>query len=211
MKKNILQKATIFLLPAAFFFFSGSGGGLMGQSAPSRVESLPPVAMSETEQDIFRLVNQYRESKGLHAVDFSPSLTYVAQQHVHDLASHERPSGRCNLHSWSSDGDWSPCCYTTDEKQAPCMWNKPRELTGYTSEGYEIAFWTDEELGPEAFAQKAVTCWQKSVLHNRVMINGAEWRELDWKAMGVGYDRGFAVVWFGSMPDDKTIANRHQH
>ena len=82
------------------------------------------------------------------------------------------------------------------------MWNKPRELTNYPGEGYEIAYWTNEPLDPKAFARKALQQWKESQDHNSVIINSREWRQLDWKAMGVGYYKGYMVVWFGSDPDD---------
>lgn len=61
----------------------------------------------------------------------------------------------CNLHSWASSSKWytpflslpspslcplyslsfiirSGCCYYSDHRNAACMWNKPREIDGYT-------------------------------------------------------------------------------
>ena len=84
------------------------------------------------------------------------------------------------------------------------MWNKPRELTNYQSEGYEIAYWTNELLDPKAFASKALLKWKESPEHNSVIINSREWGSMDWKAMGVGYYKGYMVVWFGADPDDET-------
>lgn len=166
---------------------------------------LPEIHVSLTEWEIFQQINQYRAEKGLKPVPLSGSLTYVAQQHVLDLAENNPVSGRCNLHSWSSKGSWSPCCYTEDHKRAACMWNKPRELTNYPGEGYEIAYWTNEPLEPHAFATKALKVWKHSPGHNSVIINNYEWRSSDWKAMGVGYFKGYLVVWFGADPDDDSI------
>lgn len=84
------------------------------------------------------------------------------------------------------------------------MWNKPRELTNYPGVAYEIAYWTDEPLDPKAFAAKALQQWKESPGHNSVIINSLEWRNLDWKAMGIGYYKGYMVVWFGADPDDDT-------
>jgi uncharacterized protein YkwD len=84
------------------------------------------------------------------------------------------------------------------------MWNKPGELTNYTANGYEIAYWTNESLDPKAFAAKALRIWKNSPGHNSVIINIRDWRKVEWKAMGVGYYKGYMVVWFGAEPDDDT-------
>jgi uncharacterized protein YkwD len=173
------------------------------QSPPVENKVLPQICISETEREIFSQVNECRRQKGLSPVALSLSLTYVAQLHVWDLAENDPVSRRCNLHSWSHKGPWSPCCYTEDEEEAGCMWNKPRELTNYPGEGYEIAYWTDEPLDPGPFAEKAVRAWKRSPAHNRVIVNSGEWRKLDWNAMGVGYYRGYAVVWFGEVTDNQ--------
>src|SRR5512138_235757 len=123
--------------------------------ARAQEKQLPQVCLSEAELDLYKLANQYRQDKGLSTVPLSKSLTYVAQLHVKDLAGNHPYNRRCNLHSWSEYGPWSPCCYTEDHKRAACMWDKPSELTNYRSPGYEIAYWTDEPLAPLIFAMKA--------------------------------------------------------
>lgn len=167
------------------------------------IKVLPEVCLSETESQIFLKINEYRTLNGLKKVVLSKSLTYVAQLHVRDLAYNHPVSRRCNLHSWSDHGPWSPCCYTEDHKKGACMWNKPRELTNYTGEGFEIAYWTNESLDPGTFADRALTGWKRSAEHNRVILNKGQWAELKWNAMGVGYFGGFAVVWFGVLPDEE--------
>jgi hypothetical protein len=168
-----------------------------------RLKVLPELCLSVTEQDIYERINVYRMEKGLKPIPLSKSLTYVAQTHVRDLGENDpfHPH-RCNLHSWSSKGPWSSCCYTEDQGTASCMWTKPGELTNYHHTGYEIAFWTDEQLSPLDFAGEALKGWKKSAGHNQVIINQGEWNDLDWNAMGVGYYKGYAVVWFGVIPDE---------
>jgi hypothetical protein len=164
-------------------------------------KQLPAVCISEAEQDLYKLVNQYRQERGLDPVPLSKSLTYVAQLHVKDLAGNHPYSRRCNLHSWSDDGPWSPCCYTEDHKKAACMWQKPSELTNYRSEGYEIAYWTDEPLAPLLYALKALSGWKNSPDHNMVIINAGKWKHHPWKAVGVGVYDGYAAIWFGEAED----------
>ncbi len=171
------------------------------QAVLGQQKKLPPVCLSEAELDLYKLVNQYRHERGLDPVPLSGSLTYVAQLHVKDLAEHHPYGRHCNLHSWSDYGPWSPCCYTEDHKHAECMWEKPSELTNYRAFGYEIAYWTDEELSPLLFALKALNGWKRSPEHNVVILNGGMWKYHSWKAMGVGIYKGYAAVWFGEEPD----------
>jgi hypothetical protein len=181
------------------FHFSGKS-----QLSSGNLKILPEIHVSMEEWEIFQQINEYRAEKRLAPVPLSGSLTYVAQQHAMDLAENYHTSGRCNLHSWSAKGNWTSCCYTEDHKRASCMWNKPRELTNYSGDGYEIAYWTNEPLDPTEFAKKALLKWKNSYEHNSVIINSHEWHRLDWKAMGVGYYKGYMVVWFGAEPDNDT-------
>jgi uncharacterized protein YkwD len=186
----------------AMLYAAGLKGYAQHSTGGNKV--LPEICLSETERAIFHQVNEYRRQKGLPGVKLSLSLTYVAQVHVWGLAEHNPLSRRCNLHSWSDKGPWTGCCYTDDQDEAACMWEKPRELTNYSSEGYEIAYWTDEVLDAGPFAEKALRAWKRSAPHNRVIINSGEWRKIDWNAMGVGYYKGYAVVWFGAVTDTQT-------
>src|SRR5690349_3699262 len=71
-------------------------------------------------------INQYRLFHGLPTVPVSPALMQVARDHVQDLSTHGTGGAGCNLHSWTASSHWSGCCYTADNAQAACMWNKPR-------------------------------------------------------------------------------------
>ena len=164
---------------------------------------LPEICLSETEELIFRKVNEYRVQHALKPVTLSSSLTYVAQLHAWDLAVNHPTSRRCNLHSWSSKGSWSSCCYTEDHNKAECMWNKPRELTNYAGDGFEIAYWTNEPLSPSGFSDKVLLGWKRSTEHNRVIMNKGKWQKAEWNSMGVGFYQGYAVVWFGILPDEE--------
>ena len=161
------------------------------------------VCLTTEERKLFDLIMNYRKSKKLPPVPYSAKLTQVAQTHVRDLASYFDYDNRgdCNPHSWSNHGDWTPCCYTADHKQAACMWRKPKEIAGYESEGYEIAFFSSD--GAEA--EESLAGWKSSAGHNPVIINEGTWKEVGWKAIGVGiYDR-YAVVWFGVLEDKSTL------
>lgn len=156
--------------------------------------------LSEEEQALIASVRSYRASKNLPEVPLSGGLTEVAQAHVRDLAD-EAPheDRRCNLHSWSDEGSWSSCCYTDDHANASCMWDKPAELTDYSSSGYEIAY-----QGPSD-ANQIMAQWKASPGHNSVMVNRGQWANFTWRAMGVGVVEGFAVIWFGSEEDPSGV------
>jgi len=82
------------------------------------------------------------------------------------------------------------------------MWDKPRELTKYPGDGYEIAFFSTAIYpDAESFAQDAIFNWSKSKGHSDVIINRGTWRSVTWKAVGVGYYGGYATVWFGKLDD----------
>ena len=131
----------------------------------------------------------------------SNKLTKVAKIHCKDLYdNHENTSAECNAHSWSDKGNWTPVCYTSDHKQASGMWNKPKEIANYLSNGYEIEhnhFPKDDLCNPLC----ALNGWKSSAGHNNVIINQSIWQKMNWKAMGVGIYKGYACVWFGDLED----------
>ena len=160
-----------------------------------------PACVSEEEKKLYELAMQYRKSKNIKAIPFSVKLTQVAQAHVRDLTEQfdYENRGDCNPHSWSAKGIWSACCYTNDHKQAKCMWDKPKEIAGYSSEGFEIAFYSSAVALPE----EALDGWKKSAGHNPLLVNSGSWEKLEWKAIGIGIYKNYAVVWFGQA-DDKS-------
>jgi len=162
------------------------------------------VCLTAEEKKLFDMINEYRAEEGLPSIPYSAKLTLVAKAHVLDLTnsytfSRENP---CNPHSWSDNGEWSACCYTSDHSQAGCMWAKPREIAGYMSEGYEIAYIDSDG----ATAARGLDGWKKSPAHNPLLINEGIWDQVSWKAMGVGIHGEYAVVWFGRKEDPSSIS-----
>lgn len=146
-------------------------------------------------------VNAYRSRRGLPAIPLSAHLTRVAEAHVADLEAHypRGNAGNCNMHSWSENGNWSPCCYTPDHARKECMWEKPREITGgaYDATGYEIVAYYSDAITPE----RALQIWQQSDGHHIMIINRGQWYDNTWRAMGAAMGEHYAVVWFGEEPD----------
>jgi hypothetical protein len=110
------------------------------------------------------------------------------------------------MHSWSGKGAWSSCCYTSDHKQADCMWNKPREMTAYQGNGYEIAHGYSNYstyAGYDVTPETSLNGWKSSPGHNSVILNQNIWQSMRWEAIGIGMYKDFSVVWFGTEADDK--------
>lgn len=161
------------------------------------------ICLSPEEKKLFDLIMDYRKSKKLKPLPFSSKLTRVAQTHVRDLDANfdYENRGDCNPHSWSDKGSWTACCYTADHAKAECMWNKPKEISGYAGAGYEIAYWSSGG----ASAVEGLEGWKKSPGHNPLLINSGRWEKLIWKGIGVGVYGKYAVVWFGEDEDKSKI------
>lgn len=155
--------------------------------------------LSTEEKKLYEMIMEYRKEKGLPNIKLSISLTYVAQTHVKDLQTNRLFNSTCNMHSWSNNGTWTPCCYTDDNLKASCMWDKPRELTNYQGNGFEISYGLQ---GASVTADNALEGWKKSSGHNAVIVNEGIWSDSNWKAIGIGISKGYAVVWFGKEYDD---------
>lgn len=165
------------------------------------ISELQSMGLSEKEAKLYYLINAYRESLGLPKLSFSKSLTIVARAHVSDSNAYspedqvDSRGMQGNLHSWSANGGWTPVVYTPDHQYANNMWSKPRELTAYTGDGYEISSASSGNISPET----ALNLWKGSSGHNAVMTGQSGWSML--KTMGVAIDGRYAHVWFGSDAD----------
>jgi len=173
--------------------------------APPKKQA-PTVCLSAEESKIYEQLNAYRKQYNLPRIPLSASLSVVAQTHVKDLEINQPVQGNCNLHSWSDKGSWSACCYTNDHANAKGMWNKPKELSAYPGDGFEIAYWQSDG----ANAISAIAGWKKSTPHNNMMINRDIWKKLTWNACGIGVYGNYAVVWFGREKDPAGEAKKCQ-
>jgi uncharacterized protein YkwD len=154
--------------------------------------------LTDEENKLYKLIMEYRKERGLPTIPLSKSLTIVAQTHVRDLVNNKPDKGSCNAHSWSENGNWTGMCYTDDHAQAKFMWSKPRELTSYKGDGFEIACGSNECCSDFVMTAKyALQGWRSSPPHNAVIINQGIWSNNKWNAIGIGLYKGFAVAWFG--------------
>ncbi len=159
--------------------------------------------LSADEKKLAKLVNDYRMSLGLPALKISKSLTKVARYHVLDsnvnspenqiAANGEKGS----LHSWSDKGEglWKPVIYTKDHKYSWLMWSKPRELSDYEGDGYEISCWKRTGMTPAL----ALKLWKTSPTHHSLIISDGVWKDLT--CMGVSIRNKYAHIWFGEAAD----------
>lgn len=82
------------------------------------------------------------------------------------------------------------------------MWDKPKEIAGYTGAGYEIAYYSSRG----ATAYEGLDGWKKSPSHNPLIINEGMWNKVTWKGIGVGFHGEYGVVWFGEVSDSTAIS-----
>jgi cbb3-type cytochrome oxidase subunit 3 len=164
------------------------------------------ICVSAKEMDLYNAINQYRKENGLQEINLSTSLCKVAQTHAYDLTFHRPFTSKCNMHSWSDKGKWTPCCYTEDHKQAACMWDKPRELTKYKGNGFEICHGYaqfEKFSGDTVSVAGALAGWKSSKGHNNVILNKETWAQMKWNAIGIGINRDFVCVLFGVETDSE--------
>lgn len=156
-----------------------------------------PLPESPRAAEVEDTINAYRATLGLEAIPMSPSLRHVARRHLADLEALD-PQEPCNLHSWSSAGPWSSCCYRSEADSA-CMTEKPLELSDYKGQAFEIAV---SSFGPTPLSpERAFELWKASPAHDEVMANRGPWNAKTWRAMGAAIGRNYAVVWFGEADD----------
>jgi hypothetical protein len=185
---------------------TAEGPAARGAGGPT--SDVAGVCLSATEGELARMVNEYRASLGLPALQISKSLSLVAQQHAWDSVNNSNawpapPAGKtCNLHSWSGVvnpalqvGTWTANCYTSDHANAQGMWNKPGEIAGFPGEGVENSF----ASSGTATASGALTAWKNSPGHNNVITQQGGWGPMT--SMGVGMNGGIAHLWLSWVAD----------
>lgn len=160
--------------------------------------------LSLREEELAKKINEYRQSKGLKPLKISKSLTFVARTHNNDQNKYYSESWKdergieANLHSWSNKGKWKPVMYTADHKHQEGMWNKPKELTNFKVDGYEISAMSD--FTREDAASRALNIWKRSTGHNSVITGLKHWNTIS--VMGVSINGNYADIWFADETTD---------
>ena len=166
-------------------------------------------AQATAANDLVNLINQYRQQNKLPAIPLSQKLTTVAMTHLEDLVNNDPdtklcPADKQNMHSWSENpGKWKGGCYdSANSATHSIMWDKPKEITGYPNNGYEIS-----DQG-SSHAASALDSWKTSALHNAVILNEGIWSKYPWKAIGAAQCQGYWCVWFAETLDTSQAPNK---
>ena len=170
-----------------FLFFAG--GKVMSQAQD--------FCLTKAEYRLYTLINEYRTKQGLGIIPVSRSLCYVAKIHARDLFVNNPDTSFCSLNSWSDKGLWTACCHSAQTPNPLCIVNKPKELTTYSGEGHELAYWDSEGIIPDT----VLRFWKSIEQARDVLLNQKKWSYFNWKAIGVGLYKGYACVWVGEAPD----------
>jgi uncharacterized protein YkwD len=143
--------------------------------------------VSPEETALFQLINRYRISNNQPELRLSAPLSMLANRRLLDL----KLNMRSLTHSWSN------CAYDLKDAQTwTCVLDSPKRLkTGYDGQGYEALYRTS---AVRAMPEPALQAWQKSTLHNSIILNQGDFSAITWDEFGVGIDGQYAVLWFGS-------------
>jgi uncharacterized protein YkwD len=162
--------------------------------------------INSEEQELQRLINQYRAQYQLPYIPLSPSLSIVANRHLRDLQENAQFYSRTGQ-NWRFG--WSNCPFDGKNPSTfNCMWTAPQRLkTAYPGKGYEMIC---GGLG-KISAETALNCWRRSAANNEVILNQGSWLNYQWKAIGIALDKGYAVLWFGQEFDPIQDNNRPQN
>lgn len=184
------------LVPAADAVQGPAARGATAPNADAQAHCL-----TDEEGKLARLVNEYRASLGLPAVQISKSLSLTARMHSWDITNNRGqwpappPGKSCNLHSWSKnvnpalkEGTWKEICFT-----GPPDWDGNDDahkqaslVAGFPGESYENSFGSSGA----ATAEGALTAWKNSPGHNGLITQQNGWGPMT--SMGVGIVDGSA-------------------
>jgi hypothetical protein len=153
---------------------------------------------SNDDMNLMNALNQHRATRNLPAIPISTDAWVVAKTHNFDLTNNSTGwSGRgqsgCSAHSWSNQpGKWTGCCYNLSSPNGPCMWSKPKEITGSNFRGYEIGSGGNYNATPNS----ALQMWLNSAPHRAVIENTGVWSNMKWAGFGCSLAHGQQGCWF---------------
>ena len=190
MIKKYCYTKTVFLLSLLCFVFSLSASA---QQVPIPEE----VCMNGFEQQLYALIDTYRGENEAHKIEVSKKLTFVAKLHARDLYHNRIDKDSCSMQSWSDKGFWNACCFSErDNSKQSCMWDKPKEITGYEGKAYEVIYNGGSE------PKRIMELWKGSSFYSDILKNSGRYADKDWAAVGIGQYKNVTVVWFGEIEDE---------
>lgn len=139
------------------------------------------------EKELYKIVNEYRAKNNLPPVTFSNALSVVANRHLLDLMK--------NIKALSHG--WSNCPFDMkDQSTWNCLFESPKRLNvGYSGNGFENLY---RNLNGNATPILALEAWKKSELHNSLILNLENFKNIKFDAFGVAINGAYASLWFGS-------------
>jgi hypothetical protein len=139
------------------------------------------------ENELFRIVNEYRKQNNLPEISLSEPLSKLANRHLLDIS--------LNLKSFTHG--WSNCPYDIkDDDTWDCVFDAPKRLkTGYDGRGFENLY---RNNGGNATPALALAAWKKSPMHNGLILNLEAWKDTKFDAFGVAIIGNQAALWFGA-------------
>jgi uncharacterized protein YkwD len=143
--------------------------------------------VNSAEQELFRIINEYRAQNKLPPVVLSDSLSFVANRHLLDLT----------LNVKSLTHSWSNCPYDVKKQDSwNCLFEAPQRLkTNYAGQGYENLY---RNLTGDATPAAALEAWKKSPKHNILILNLEIWKNTKFDGLGIAVSGNYAAIWFGS-------------
>ncbi|MDO9254430.1 MAG: SPOR domain-containing protein [Bacteroidales bacterium] len=190
----LIRKDIRLLFLLMFLAFSGIAGNVSNDISGNDTVI---VGISQDETILFNMINDMRRQNKLASIPLSHDLCKVAQIHIADLIKWKPQEKGCSLHSWSGSGKWTSCCNTKEVFGIQCMKSKPREITGYQGDGYELIYWGEDNATPA----EAAALWKEVGASSDMILSKGKWSAYQWKAIGVGIESGYAVLWLGDAKD----------
>ncbi|MEA3505401.1 MAG: SPOR domain-containing protein [Bacteroidota bacterium] len=154
------------------------------------------VCISEEEEELLELVNDFRKKNDKEKIEPSVVMCYVADVHTKDLYLNYKNSLNCNLYYWSDKGRWSKCC---NDNSFSCMYDKPFELTGYRSKGYELISYYSDGISIESVVKN----WKENRAASNFLLQEGKYSNKNWMVIGVSIFEGYISVWMGELSDKK--------
>jgi len=195
------RKELCFLFLLTLLSFSATAANL--SISISGYDSIRTV-VTQDETILYNMINDMRRQNKLPSIPLSLDLCKVAQTHIADLIKWKPQEKGCSLHSWSGSGKWTSCCNTKEVFGIKCMKSKPREITGYPGDGYELIYWGEDKALPA----EAADLWKQVEASSDMILSRAKWSGYQWKALGVGIKEGYAILWLGDAEDDLVAENK---
>ncbi|KAM3533910.1 hypothetical protein MY4038_002788 [Beauveria bassiana] len=184
-------------------------------SGMSSDDTKGPEDWRKEENLLYKLLIEYRKEVNVQYPEIaqdpeiarSPTLDKVARTHI--VNPYFGTGSACNPHSWVATADkeakWESCCFNIGQANTwPCMWDKPREISGgqFQGNGYEVYHGGNPNVYTAPMtAEGCLNAFKKSTGHNPVLINNGTWSTMKWESVGCGMGKGQCAIWFSPEKD----------